>query len=260
MSRSTPPGADRVATDSAGFASERPATSIPRGWLFDFDNTLAALEPEVDWAASRHDLEAFLRAEGVDGAIFEQYPKGNLPLYSALFDRVMHPAGLSAADGLHAETLLRRASEMIETYELDGTDRAMPLIGAADLLRLLRGRDVAVAIVTSNSSRTVTRWLKLHCLNDCVSAIVGRDSMLPLKPARDMIVQALRTCAIAPSEAAFIGDSLADLHAARAARIAFYGVAAKPDARERLIAAGAEEVFASPSALASRFNLMAAPR
>ncbi len=28
-----------------------------RVWLFDFDNTLAALEGQVDWAASRRELE-----------------------------------------------------------------------------------------------------------------------------------------------------------------------------------------------------------
>jgi HAD superfamily hydrolase (TIGR01549 family) len=257
MDRATPSGrADGLVESTLA----REGAANPRCWLFDFDNTLAALEPEVDWAASRRELEAFLRSEGVGGAIFDQYPKGNLPLYSALFAR-LRPAGLLSAGGPRsAETLLRRASEIIETYELRGIDRAIPLIGAADLLRLLGGRDVPVVIVTSNSSRTVTNWLKLHRLDDCFSAIVGRDSMLPLKPAPDMIFHALRASAITPSEAAFVGDSLADLHAARAAAIAFHGVAAKPDARQRLIDAGAGEVFASPAALASRFNLTPAPR
>ena len=262
MDRATPAGAGRIATVSVEFAFARDVASNPRGWLFDFDNTLAALEPEVDWAASRRELEAFLRSEGVGGAIFEQYPKGNLPLYSALFERLMHPGESPAPAGLRVSpaALMRRASEIIEAYELRGAERAMPLIGAVEVLRSLRERDLPVAIVTSNSSRTVTQWLKLHRLDGCVGAIVGRDSMLPLKPSPDMIVHALRTCAIAPSEATFIGDSVADLEAARAARIAFHGVAAKPDARERLIAAGAGEVFASPAALAHRFNLTSTPQ
>jgi phosphoglycolate phosphatase-like HAD superfamily hydrolase len=122
-------------------------------------------------------------------------------------------------------------------------------------LRAQRARNIPAAIVTSNSSRTVMRWLQRQSLGDCVSAIVGRDSMLPLKPEPGMVFHALRICAVEPSEAVFIGDSLADFEAARAARVAFRGVAAKRDARERLIAAGAGEVFASPAALASSLNL-----
>ena len=39
----------------------------------DFDNTLAALKPQVDWAASRRELEAYLRSEGVGDSIFTEF-------------------------------------------------------------------------------------------------------------------------------------------------------------------------------------------
>ena len=61
-----------------------PPNRAAKLWLFDFDNTVAALEREVDWPGSRRELEAFLRAEGVDEKIFVEIPKGNLPLYAAL--------------------------------------------------------------------------------------------------------------------------------------------------------------------------------
>ena len=46
--------------------------------------------------------------------------------------------------------------------------------------------------------------------------------------------------------------------AARAARVRFIGIAAEGAARDRLIAAGAEEVYASPAALTIHQNLAAA--
>src|ERR1700674_515151 len=64
-----------------------PPNPAARLWLFDFDNTLAALEREVDWPGSRRELEAYLRAVGVDQEIFAAIPKGNLPLYAALHSR-----------------------------------------------------------------------------------------------------------------------------------------------------------------------------
>jgi phosphoglycolate phosphatase-like HAD superfamily hydrolase len=252
---------------ASGLRSLPRANPNARLWLFDFDNTIAALEPEVDWAGSRRELEAYLRREGVGDAIFVEFPKGNLPLYSALRARLLgrdecadgaasHNA--LAADGLARSdpaALLRYASERIEAYELRGVERAPELPGAPALLRDLTARGNAAAIVTSNSSRTVRRWLELHRLKALVTTIVGRDSGLALKPAPDMVVRALGRFAAAPADAVFVGDSEADLGAAIGAGVGFYGVAAHNEVRGRLLAAGAREVFASPAALAAHLHL-----
>lgn len=79
--------------------------------------------------------------------------------------------------------------------------------------------------------------------------------MLALKPAPDSVERALVLCSAVSSDAVFIGDSEADLKAARGAQVGFYGVATREEARHRLIAAGAREVFASPAALAIYLNL-----
>jgi HAD superfamily hydrolase (TIGR01509 family) len=247
--------------------------SMPRAnpkarlWLFDFDNTIAALEPEVDWAGSRRALEAYLRREGVCDAVFVEFPKGNLPLYNALYARLLRRGrgagdaalrtAVAANNGLARNdpaALIRRASEMIEAYELRGVERAAPLPGAAALLRAIAARSIA-AIVTSNSSRTVRRWLERHSLSALVGTVVGRDSGLALKPAPDMVLHALGLFATAPADTVFVGDSEADLGAASSAEVGFYGVARRDEMRGRLLAAGAREVFASPAALATHLNL-----
>jgi HAD superfamily hydrolase (TIGR01509 family) len=225
----------------------------PALWLFDFDNTLAALEPEVDWAMSRRELEAYLRSQGVDDAIFAKFPKGNLVLYEALRSRLRsgeHPA----PKAVDTAELLQHASGIIEGYELLGVERAAPLPGAEALLRVL-SHNSPIAIVTSNSSRTVTRWLELHRLTGVVATIVGRDSMLPLKPAPDSVARALTLISIPASDAVFVGDSEADFNAARAANVNFYGVAMNANARANLTALGAGSVFESPAALARYLDL-----
>ena len=79
----------------SGPARARPADGAPRRsvagytlWMFDFDNTLAPLEPAVDWAGSRRELQAWLAAQGVIEALFEEFPRGNLVLYEALRARL----------------------------------------------------------------------------------------------------------------------------------------------------------------------------
>jgi HAD superfamily hydrolase (TIGR01549 family) len=248
-----------------------PPNRAAKLWLFDFDNTVAALEREVDWPGSRRELEAFLRAEGVDEKIFVEIPKGNLPLYAALHTRWLRGPGDDASRTRPprevAETLLRRASEIIERHELIGAERAAPTPGAIDLLKALAAQRVVVMIVTSNSSHTVARWLQLHAIGDLVRVVIGRDSLLALKPSPEMVLRALELASLTPeavflgdsnsrarnpisaAAAVFVGDSEADLGAARAAGVGFYGVAPNDAARERLSAAGATETFASPTAL-----------
>jgi HAD superfamily hydrolase (TIGR01509 family) len=219
-----------------------------RLWLFDFDNTLAALENQVDWAASRSELEAFLRSQGIDEAVFKEFPSRNLPLYNWLLMRSLDVSP-------DCKALMRHASAIIEAYELRGVEHAAPLPGAIELLTALRERNRHIAIVTSNSSRTVNSWLVRHRLTLQVGAIVGRDSLLPLKPAAEMIRQALQLIDGTAPEAVLVGDSEADLLAAHRANVGFFGLAADLEARTRLERLGAREVFASPGELARHLNL-----
>src|SRR6266478_5284664 len=69
-------------------ASRRQMATDYALWIFDFDNTLAPLEPAVDWAGSRRELQAWLAAQGVAEALFEEFPRGNLVLYEALRARL----------------------------------------------------------------------------------------------------------------------------------------------------------------------------
>jgi HAD superfamily hydrolase (TIGR01509 family) len=221
-------------------------------WMFDFDNTIARLEPEVDWAGGRLVLEPYLRSIGAPDELFARIPRGNLPLYDAY--RKLARSEISPPHMLEA---LRHASEIIEKIELAGVDRAQPLEGAVEILAALKASGAAVAIVTSNSSTTVARWFDRNG-GVSVDAIVGRDTLLGLKPAPDMLIRALEIFSLDRSDAAFVGDSDADLRAAQSCGVRFYGIAATDDARDRLLAASAAEIFGSPAALAVHLNLPAA--
>jgi phosphoglycolate phosphatase-like HAD superfamily hydrolase len=260
-------------------------------WMFDFDNTLAPLEPAVDWAGSRRELQAWLRAQGVADALFEEFPRGNLVLYEALRARlcaggdaaraVLAPdklaaelaaalGGQLARDGdcsgsleqgggrtsaVPLRPLLDGASAIIERHELAGVGAVAPTPGALELLRALRAAGSTIAIVTSNSSRTVAAWMRARDAQNLADLIVGRDIGLALKPSSAMLECALATFDTSPGDAAFVGDSEADLNAAKSAAVRFYGVNAKAEGRDRLTALGASVVFSSPAAMATYLNL-----
>ena len=82
-------------------------------WMFDFDNTLVALEETVDWAASRQELEPMLRAAGCPAELFVEFPRGNLVLYDAILHRLQQQ---SFAPKVPAADLLQHASNIIESF------------------------------------------------------------------------------------------------------------------------------------------------
>jgi phosphoglycolate phosphatase-like HAD superfamily hydrolase len=221
-------------------------------WMFDFDNTIARLEPEVDWAGGRLVLEPYLRSVGAPDELFARIPRGNLPLYDAYRN-----LALAEFSPPHMAEALRHASEIIEKIELAGVDRAQPLEGAVGILAALKASGAAIAIVTSNSSKTVQRWFDRN-RGAPIDAIVGRDTLLGLKPAPDMILRALELFSVDRSDAAFVGDSDADIRAAQNCGVRFYGIASTDSARDRLLAAGAQEILGSPAALAIHLNLRTA--
>ncbi len=221
-------------------------------WMFDFDNTIARLEPEVDWAGGRLVLEPYLRSVGAPDELLARIPRGNLPLYDA-YRTLM----LAESNQPRVIETLQRASDIIEKIELAGVDRAQPLAGALETLAALKASGARIAIVTSNSSKTVKRWFKKNGVAS-VDAIVGRDTLLGLKPAPDMLVRALELFSVDQSGAVFVGDSNADVRAAQSCGVRFYGIAPTDSARDRLLTAGATEIFGSPAALAIHLNLPAA--
>ena len=225
-------------------------------WMFDFDNTLARLEPEVDWAASRRVLEPMLREAGVPEDLFEKHPRGNILLYNDTRARLLELAREGRLRPAQVRKVIRSASKIIEKFELAGVARAAPLEGAIELLRALKRSGAKVAIVTSNSSRTIRRWFTIHRLTSVVDAIVGRDSYLALKPSPQSVSRALEMCKVRPTDAAFVGDADSDYAAAGALKIAFFGVASNQTSRDRLTAAGVTRTFSSPAALAIHLNLL----
>ena len=226
-------------------------------WIFDFDNTIARLEPEVDWAGGRRELEPMLRELAVPEDLFEKFPRGNLPLYDGMRSRLLElkTDQSNAFDAPRARSILRRASRMIEQYEMAGVDRAAPLEGAIDLMEQLKERGAKLAVVTSNSSRTIRRWFSNHRRGRLLDAIVGRDSLLALKPSPEMVLRALARCDARAKDSAFVGDADSDYRAALAAGVEFFGVAFSENLRDKLIAAGAQRIFSSPAALGIHLNL-----
>jgi HAD superfamily hydrolase (TIGR01509 family) len=101
-----------------------------------------------------------------------------------------------------------------------------------------------VGIVSNNSAEAISSYLHRQGSADLVAMVEGRPFGQPdlMKPNPFLLHRALRTAAVSGEQACFIGDSVSDIVAGRAAKVMAIGYANKPGKEARLRDAGADLV------------------
>jgi len=118
------------------------------------------------------------------------------------------------------EQLDRLLPGLVEFYAAHIVDQTRPFPGVVDALDALRARGVALAVVTNKREQLSFALLDALGLTDRFACIIGGDTpgLTAMKPDRAPIDLMQRRCPTTGS-AAFVGDSIYDIEAARAAGI-----------------------------------------
>jgi HAD superfamily hydrolase (TIGR01509 family) len=177
-------------------SEERPV----RGVVFDQDGTLINTFIPA--------LHAYSVATGRRITLAELEPVAHLGAARNLVSALLgHEASDEDDDTFHAA--LAREVARIEPYD-----------GILDLLAALRAAGIATAVATNSDLRSASVVLGAHGLDRLMDAVVTVDLVggIP-KPAPDSIELAMATLGLAPAEVLFVGDSNADMLAARAAGV-----------------------------------------
>ncbi len=125
--------------------------------------------------------------------------------------------------------------------ELQGEARAFP--GAADLLRALHDAGVAVVLATSAPDDELDPLLALLDVDDAIDGRTTADDVEHSKPEPDIVRAALEAGAVDPKQALFVGDSVWDVRAARAAGVGCVAVESGGFSVHELSEAGALHVY-----------------
>ncbi|MFE0174328.1 HAD family hydrolase [Streptomyces sp. NPDC059002] len=202
--------------------------------LFDFDGPICRLFPGGASRPDDDELWERARARGVHdmiGAVEQR----STDLYDVLREAARRQPGSDEVAALEA---------LLTDGEVLAAQRAPATRGAHRFIRELWARGCRIAVVTNNSPRAVASYLHRHGLTDAFGPhIYGRTRESDrLKPDPDPLLRALRGLDAEPGDAVMIGDTVADLVAAREAKVRFVGYARDADKVESLRAAGAEAV------------------
>jgi pyrophosphatase PpaX len=124
--------------------------------------------------------------------------------------------------------LPREAWELADAHWLEESAKQEPRLfpGVMDFLLRLRSRFV-LGLVTSGSKSRVLRDLTRTGITECFQVIVTGDDVREPKPSPEGLHVALEKLGLQPKEALYVGDAQADYEMARAAGVAFLGVASK---------------------------------
>ena len=170
--------------------------------IFDMDGTI--LDTLADICGS---VNASLRREGFPERTIEEVRAFVGNGAKKLIERAV-PAGTDA------ETTRRVLDFYRPYYESHAQIRTAPYPGMAEALKELRTAGVKLAVV-SNKPHPATAKLAARYFPDVFDAVLGARDGTAVKPAPDLLNEAMEALGVRPEETVYIGDSDVDIVTAK---------------------------------------------
>jgi len=194
--------------------------------LFDLDGTLIDTTELI--------LQSFAHA-------FDAHLPGRLPTRADListFGRSLPAALLDLAILNGAADPERLADEMLTTYrdfqKVHHDTLIQPFDGIAEMLAALDARGYRLGVVTSKMQHFARRGMRIFDLEKYFDVAVFHDDVTRHKPDPEPLLEAARRAAVDPRNAFYIGDSIHDVVAGRAAAMTTVAVLWGPFERDVL--------------------------
>jgi len=185
-------------------------TAAPRrAVLFDLDGTLVDSAPDIAAAADRVLVDCGLPARGVER--IRSYIGGGA-------DRLIHRCLTDRLDGVADGALFDTAlAAFFRHYAAGLTVSTLPYPGVIDTLAALRARGYALGCVTNKPGRFTAPLLAALALAPYFEVVVAGDTLAVKKPDPAPLLHAAALLGADAATTTMVGDSMADLKAARAA-------------------------------------------
>ncbi|BBB12036.1 phosphoglycolate phosphatase [Sphingopyxis sp. FD7] len=174
---------------------------------FDLDGTLVDTLGDLA-AAVNHALALMDRAPLADAAVRPMIGRGA---------KYMLEQGLIASGGAPEGAVERLYPELLRFYDAHIAVQSRPFPGAIAALDRLDALGVRAAVVTNKVEGLARKLLGELGLADRMATIIGGDTLGQAKPSPAPIRAMIERCG--GGRAAFVGDSILDVQAARAAGI-----------------------------------------
>lgn len=178
--------------------------------IFDFDETIATLN--IDWSSWYRGIEN----------IFRKYDISYMGTLGSQSEQEIQNVYIQK----YGETIRFDLLEFVKDYEKKNSKGIIPITRTLKLLNQIDSNRSNLYIWSSNSSSTISKYLSELGVYDKFAKIVSRDDVYYIKPKTDGFNIISGTLANQnKSDFIFIGDSDADIGAAKEIGIEFLNVA-----------------------------------
>jgi HAD superfamily hydrolase (TIGR01509 family) len=171
--------------------------------------------------------------------------------------REIHRA-LGMGDDQLLPYFLGREDEDVKTghsnYYAPFLEKVQTFEGAADLLRACKARGLTVVIASSAGEDAMKRLQRAIGADDAIDHVTTSADVERSKPAPDLMEAALDKASLKADDAVMVGDTRWDVESAAKAGLRCVAVMTGGWSAEELKAAGAVEVWASPSELLANLD------
>ena len=181
----------------------------PRLVALDLDGTLVDSVPDIAWCIDRTMPRFGIPPRG-ETLVRDWVGNG--------LERLIDRALTGEQDGTAAPGLRREAcAAFLDLYSTHGHERSRVYPGVRKGLGALRARAAALACITNKPHGPAVELLAHLELIDHFDLVLGGDSLPRRKPDPLPLIHACKTLDIAVEHSLFVGDSVSDVEAARAA-------------------------------------------
>jgi pyrophosphatase PpaX len=146
---------------------------------------------------------------------------------------------------LDLEHLRKSMSAVLDMFDIQALSRSELIDGAKSVIDELRGRSLKLGLVTNSGRAGVKMALQKFGLNGCFDVVVTRNDVERIKPSGESIQKAVSTLGFAPNEIAYVGDSWADIAAARNAGVMAIAMVGGISPKEKVRQASPDVIISS---------------
>jgi phosphoglycolate phosphatase len=188
--------------------------------LFDLDGTLVEFKFKVK--ESRLALIELLKKKGFDDRSWTETTRTQRIIDDA---ETQWRNSENLREGQDFDSVRRELYRLLDDFEYDALLCAKPHAGSIYILRKLKDAQLMSGIVTNSGRGPVEMMLRESGFLSYLSVLVTRNEMKRMKPDPSGLLEAMKKLEVKHEETLYVGDSVIDIEAARAAKIKCASVA-----------------------------------
>jgi len=146
---------------------------------------------------------------------------------------------------LDLEYLKKSMSAVLDKFDIQALSQSELIDGVKSVINELRRRGLKLGLITNSGRTGVKMAFEKFGLSGCFDVVVTRNDVERIKPSGESVQKAVSTLGHAPNEVTYVGDSWADVVAAKNAGVMAIAIIGGISPKEKILQASPDAIISS---------------